>query len=266
MADRLIKHSTDRIPVEFSTVNKSGEPVKWFRFPQARGRGRGGGDEHRVAGQTVRHPPAGNRGVLPDQRHEPADRTVADQAADRLQGGRQRQLLRPDGSKGRAVDAAVFVQPAGRHQLRPDGQQTGPGDGRRADRPVGGARRSARHRSDFDNDQERRGPGRDRQAVDGGGPAGVRRNAVGVLLRHVRDVGRRGRSGGAAAVGLRPLAEREISGQGRVRDAAAERNGVDQQHRRLLQRQPPGDDRRLPAEHFACTRIRMRTRRRTRSG
>ena len=34
VADRLIKHSVDRIPVEFSTFNKSGEPVKLVALPR----------------------------------------------------------------------------------------------------------------------------------------------------------------------------------------------------------------------------------------
>ena len=34
VADTLIKHSSNRIPVEFSTINKSGEPVKCVKLPK----------------------------------------------------------------------------------------------------------------------------------------------------------------------------------------------------------------------------------------
>ena len=119
-------HSVDRIPVDFSTFNKSGEPVKLVALPRPE-------DEADVVAMNIEStdgsssgtPAARDGRVLPNQRHEPIDRAGADQASDPVQGGRQRQLLRPDGDQGRAVDAAVRMQPAGRHQLRPDGQQTG---------------------------------------------------------------------------------------------------------------------------------------------
>ena len=237
VADRghLIRHCADRIAVEFSTVHqprRAGE-VRGVPKPEDEAEGVAASIQNLVEGGTLPREIAVFYRANDMSR---LDRAVPGQAADRLPGGRRRQLLRPHGSEGRAVDAPVPVQPEGRHLLPRIANKPARGMG---DALVGKLEAFAeRHGVDL-----LTAMGRADEIRDDAGKPLVRHGDRRACRESLRDLRHRctcgktvaaDRQRGAGPHPVRRMAEGQVRGEGRVRDPQPERERTGKQHRRLL--------------------------------
>ena len=98
-------------PSSSARSTKAGEPVKCAKLATPEDEAEAVAIEHREHDEVAATQPREIAVFYRTNDMSPADRAVAGQAADPVPGRRQRELLRPDGSEGRPVDAAVPCNP-----------------------------------------------------------------------------------------------------------------------------------------------------------
>ena len=258
VADRLIKCSMDRIAVEFSTNNASGEPVKLAAFARPE-------DEADVIAMNVEQ--QWRQAMVPPREMAVFYRTN-DMSRLVEQALTKRQIPYKVVGSGSYYDRMEIKDVLSMLRFL-----CNPHDGisfaRVANKPARGMgdalvgrveAHAERHGMDIVSALAKSEDVRDEQ--DRPLSDAARKACDDVLnlflLRRERHERPRRRPGGAGADRVRQVAEGEVRAEERVRVPPAERDRADQQHRRVLRGQPQGLDRRLPAEHQPVHRRRWR--------